>query len=213
MKHLSAIFVFCLLCATGAWAQVDSSRAMVKYTQDFKFQDGIFMNFDEFKNNAPSITQFEVVKDKNSGDGTYIYLKYSVQDTSGSKKKMTNKTCFGFSKNGVLYFSDGNNGFYRMFIVGALSHFIQYQPIYGSMDNFYGNTTGLNFSGNELREYLLDFQTGETFVFVYRNFRDFLKSHDEELLKELEKTKNKRDMIHHFLLKYNERHPVYFPAK
>ncbi|MEI6854242.1 MAG: hypothetical protein WCL06_15445, partial [Bacteroidota bacterium] len=85
--------------------------------------------------------------------------------------------------------------------------------IYNSYDNFYGNTTGLNFSGNELREYVLDFQTGETFVFTYRNFKDFLKTHDEELLKELEKTKNKRDMIHHFLLKYNERHPVYFPAK
>jgi hypothetical protein len=56
-------------------------------------------------------------------------------------------------------------------------------------------------------------ETGATFLFTYRNFKDFLKQNDEELLAELEKTKNKRDMIHHFLLKYNEKHPVYFPEK
>jgi hypothetical protein len=212
MKKLTAVLILLIFCVMGAFAQDDSNQNKVKYTKDFKFKDGIFMNFNEFKNNEPSITQFEVVKDKTSGSETDIYLKYNRPDTSGNKKKKVTEQAFGFAKNGVLYFSDGNYGFYRMFIVGALSHFMQYQVSYNNMDSYYGNTAGMSFAANDIREYVLDFETGETFLFTYRNFKDYLKTHDAELLKELEASKNKREMIHHFLLKYNEKHPIYFPV-
>jgi hypothetical protein len=213
MKNFCCVFALCLLCVAGVFAQKDTSRNMVKYSRDFKFQDGIFMNFLEFKNNAPSIKKFEVVKDKSSFDEGDMTLYFSATDTLGNTKEMTVLKCFGFSKNGVLYFSNGNNGFYRMFIVGALSHFMQYQPSSRYVDDYYGDPSMLTWSANDLKEYVLDLKTGGSFLFTYRNFKDFLKSHDEELLKELEKSKNKRDMIHHFLLKYNEKHPVYFPYK
>jgi hypothetical protein len=213
MKKFCCVFVLWFCGFAGAFAQTDSSRNMVKYTRDFKFKDGIFMNFNEFKNNAPSVTQFEVVKDKTSGSETDIYLKYNRPDTSGNKKKKVTEQCFGYAKNGVLYFSDGNYGFYRMFIVGALSHFMQYQQSSSYYDHNYNDPSMLNFSANDIREYLLDFETGETFLFNYHDFKDFLKTHDADLLNELEHSKNKRDMIHHFLLKYNEKHPIYFPVK
>ncbi len=213
MKNLFCVLAICFLFAVGVFAQTDTSRTMVKYTRDFTFEDGIFMNFTEFKNNAPSVKNFEIIKDKNSFDDGNITLKYTVTDTSGKTGKQRERSCFGFSKNGVLYFSDGNDGFYRMFIVGALSHFMQYQRSNRYVDDYYGDPSMLTWSANDLREYVLDMETGATFLFTFRNFKDFLKTHDEELLKELEKTKNKRDMIHHFLLKYNERHPIYFPIK
>ena len=212
MKKFCYVFVLWFCGFVGVFAQTDTNRNLIRYTRDFKFKDGIFMNFNEFKNNAPSVTQFEVVKEKTSGSETDIYLKYTRPDTSGSKKKKVTEQAFGFSKNGVLYFSDGNYGFYRMFIVGALSHFMQYQANYNTMDNYYGNTAGVSFAANDIREYLLVFETGETFLFTYRNFKDYLKTHDADLLNELEHSKNKRDMIHHFLLKYNEKHPIYFPV-
>lgn len=206
------ILVFSLSCALGAFAQTDTSRNMVKYTKDFKFKDGIFMNFDEFKNNAPSVTRFELVKDKSSGSDADIYLKYNRPDTSGNKKKKESEQCFGFSKNGVLYFSNGNNGFYRMFIVGALSHFLLTE-ISNAVDyGYYGYTASINMSTPVTTESVLNFETGIYFDFTYRNFKDFLKQHDQDLLAELEKSKNKKDMIHYFLLKYNEKHPIYFPV-
>jgi hypothetical protein len=211
MNKSTCVFILWFVCVMGAFAQADTSRNMVKYSHDFKFKDGIFMTFNEFKNNAPSIRKFEVITDKNMGSEGDIYLKYTRPDTSGNKKKKVTAQAFGFSKNGVLYFSDGNFGFYRMFIVGALSHFLQYQFYDNTMDNYYGTPSGLSITSKEMREFVLDFETGQSFLFTYRDFKDYLKLHDAELLTELEHSKNKRDMIHHFLLKYNEKHPIYFP--
>jgi hypothetical protein len=213
MKNYCCVFVLCLLCVTSAFSQADTNRTMVKYTRDFKFQDGIFMSFNEFKNNAPSIKKFEAIKDKNSSDESAITLRFTQSDSLGKTTNMVVQNCFGFAKNGVLFFGDGNYGYYRMFIVGALSHIMAYQHNTRYYDDYYSNPSALTFTSNDITEYVLDFETGAKIVFTYRNFKDFLKTHDAELLLELEKSKNKREMIHHFLLKYNEKHPVYFPSR
>jgi len=192
-------------------AQNDS--ALVKYTRDFKLKDGIYQTFKEFKNNKPSLPEFEVIKDKIYGEDGSIILRYPCPDSIGSKKTCEIEDCFGFCKNGVLYLSQGYSGyFYRMFIVGALSHFIAFNR-YG-MPDMYLSPEPLAYVGttNDYSEFLLDFETGNTIHFNYKDFSDFLKAHDEELYQELQKTKQKRKMIHHFLLKYNDRHPIYFPV-
>jgi hypothetical protein len=213
MKNFFCVFALCVLCVSAAFTQSDTNRIMIKYSRDFKFADGIFMTFNEFKNNAPSIKKFEIIKDKNSTVESDITLRFTQTDSLGKATNMIVLSCFGFSKNGVLYFSDGNYGYYRMFIVGALSHYMAYQHNTRYYDDYYSNPSAISFTANDITEYILDFETGAKIVFTYRNFKDFLKTHDEELLMELEKSKNKRDMIHHFLLKYNEKHPVYFPYK
>lgn len=212
-RFFSIFFVLLLpiLMATPLLAQNDS--AIVKYTRDFKLKDGIYQTFKEFKNNKPSLPEFEVIKDKIYGEDGSIILRYPCPDSIGSKKTCEVDECFGFCKNGVLYLSQGYSGYYyRMFIVGALSHFIAFNR-YG-MPDMYLSPEPLAYVGttNDYSEFLLDFETGNTIHFNYKDFSDFLKAHDEELYQELQKTKQKRKMIHHFLLKYNERHPIYFPV-
>jgi hypothetical protein len=213
MKNFYFVFIICLLPVAGLFGQTESDINLVKYSHDFRFTDGIFMSFEEFKNNAPSIRKFEVIKNNYSYDESYMVLKAMQTDSLGNAKNKTVINCFGFAKNGVLYFSEGDNSYFRMFIVGALSHFLHYPQIKLFGDNYYVNSLTATKSVSDLRVYLLDFETGDSFIFNYPNFKDFLKTHDAELLNELEHSKNKRDMIHHFLLKYNEKHPIYFPDR
>ncbi len=108
--------------------------------------------------------------------------------------------------------NNGVSGYFRMFLIGALSHYLWYNRATSGVGNLLAGSNYLKSTIHVFKEFVLDFETGETFLFTYRNFKDYLKTHDAELLKELEASKNKRDMIHHFLLKYNEKHPIYFPA-
>ncbi len=211
IKIFAAIFCFFTLLSNPLNAQNDS--VYVKYTRDFKLKDGIYQTFNEFKNNKPSLPEFEVVKDRIYGEEGSIILKYPCPDSIGSKRTCLIDECFAFCKNGVLYLSQGFSGYYyRMFIVGALSHYIAFNR--SSMHDMYFATEPMAYMGStgDYTEYLLDFETGNSIHFNFRDFSDFLKTHDEELYAELQKTKQKRKMIHHFLLKYNEKHPIYFPA-
>lgn len=202
--------ILLLFFVPSGFAQSDT--VMVKYTRDFKFNDGIFQTFLEFKNNKPSLPEFEVVKDKISGEGS-IVLRYPCPDSIGSKKNCAIDECFGYSRNGVFYMYQGYPGYYyRMFMVGALSHFVAFNKY--NMHDMYYSPEPLAYVGtsNDYAEYLLDMETGETIHFNYKDFAKFLENHDSALFQELQNTRQKRKMIHHFLLKYNEKHPVYFPV-
>lgn len=214
MKGKVLLFGLLILWAVASLrAQTDSTRKMVKYVRGFKFTDGIYLNFNEFKNNSPSVVKCEIIENKDAMMNGSFVLKSYEPDSNGkiSNKQISN--AFGFCKNGVIYFGNESNGYFRMFIVGALSHFIALQQSTAADDMYYGYPAFISVSGNDASEYLLDFETGETFLFNYKNFRDFLQKHDTILYNELESLKNKREMIHHYLLKYNEKHPIYFPVR
>lgn len=203
------VFLFCLIPQLSA--QNDSSY--VKYTKGFVFNDGIYLSFKEFKNNKPSLNEFEAIKEDLYGEEGSVILKYPCPDSIESAKKCILKDCFGYCKNNIVYFSQGYSGYYyRMFIIGALSHYIAIH--FYSNDHMYISQEPNAFIGttSDYTEYLLDFETGEKFRFTYKDFCNFLINNDKDLYDELQKTKHKRDMIHHFLLKYNDKHPIYFPV-
>jgi hypothetical protein len=207
-------FIFvCLLPFSRIFCQPEADIKLVKYTHDFRFTDGIFMSFEEFKNNAPSIRKFEYIENKNSREKGNYTIRYIDTDSTGNSKTRAARRCFGFSRNGVFYFNNGSSGYYRMFIIGALSHILWYTKYTSLYGDYAADGLMIASTVHEFKEYLLDFETGEKFKFTYKKFKDFLKTHDEELLNELEKSKNKREMIHYFLLKYNEKHPIYIPLR
>ncbi len=211
MKRI-VVFLGLLVCiAMAGFGQQDTLNGKVKYSRDFVFKDGIFATFGEFKQNEPSITVFEVQREENNSGGEEFVLKYAKIDSTGAKNNYIISRCFGFCKDGVLYLSQGDYGYYRMFIIGALSHYMAYNHKPRADVDAFGDPTGLMWSADEFSEYLLVFETGKTFLFTYQNFRDFLKVNDADLYQQLESSKNKRDMIHHFLLLYNDKHPIYFP--
>lgn len=184
----------------------------VPYDKHFPLKDGIYLTFQEFKQQKPTYTQFRIQK---SGQfGSTITLERLCEDKKNYCKV---DTCWGFVYQNTLYIFQGLYGrFYRIQILGALTHYFAYQvysyssPYY--YDYFYGYPVYRTYRGIEAVEKVLDFETGQSFPFVYKAFASFLQQKDPELYEQLRKSKKRKKMIYHYLLRYNERHPISFPV-
>jgi len=211
MKYLLSFFA-CITLFCVVFAQ--ENPQMVKYEKGYVFQDGIYMNFEEFKLNKPSITDFKATR--NSQFSHQINLEYDCIDPkSGQKKVCVAHNCWGYVQNNNVHIAQGPGGFYfRLQIIGALIHYYAIEmhamPYY---DYNYGYPQYRTARHSEGKEYVIEFQTGKKIEFNYRNFSAFLKEKDTELYDELQKTKKKRKMIYHFMIKYNEKHAIYLPVR
>jgi hypothetical protein len=177
------------------------------------FKEGIYLTFHELQNNAPSITDFNVLRTGRFGANTS--LEYLCYDSVKNQQAVcVVRNCWGYVKNNTVFISQGQEGmFFRTQIVGALIHYFALETRYEPMMYDYrhgGYYPGVRGSSRrtESREYVIVFQTGEQFLFTYRNFAAFLKQHDNDLYEEMQNIRNKRKMIYHFLLRYNEKHPL-----
>jgi hypothetical protein len=212
--HRQRFILITLIICSARWtfAQSDTA-ARVKYTSEFHFKDGVYINFDEWKNNRPRIRDFSETKANTFGAQDEIELHYSCKDIAGSAKNCIVRNCFGFVHDGNFYISQGFYGYYfRVFLIGSLTHFLAFTGFNDKDAYISSEPNGFIGSANDYREYLLDFDSGRAFEFTYKNFSAFLKEHDAEMRQQLINTKKKKQMIHHYLLKYNETHPIYLPA-
>ncbi len=194
----------------SVYAQEADTVRFVKYDKNYRFQDGVYLTFQEFKENNPSVRDFKVSKSSQFFGETV--LETVCSDGSGYCEI---KNCWGYVQNNAVYISQGFSGYYyRLQIIGALIHFFALNtysvPTY---DYAYGYPYYRNQRSVENQEYVIDFNTGRKMEFSYKTFLQYLQVHDIELYEELRNAKKKRKMIYHFMLKYNERHPVYFPER
>jgi hypothetical protein len=210
-KKFQILVIFVYLSGFAGFSQSDTSRTMIQYSKDFHLNEGVYLTFAEFKSNAPQIREYDVSMNNANIDGVNPTLTYKKSDSTGKKSTVEIKQCFAFCKNGIFYLNAGNYGFYRTFILGALTHYVAYYRVSPEFVDFYAGSDISAWSGNDMREFVLDFETGDSFLFTYIDFKKFLANRDPELYKEMEHTHGKRKLIHRFLLKYNERHPIYFP--
>ncbi len=202
--NLNATFIlFILSFAASTHAQNDS--ILVK--SDFKFTDGIYRTFDEFKNNSPFCTDFTVINRNGR-----VLINHNCPDSASQNAPVIIENPWGYCLNNSVYINQGYGGnYFRLQIIGALIHYYiiemnYYDPAFRDPLNPYSTAPNRQISNREL---VMDWHTGNSFEFCYRNFRFFLSENDPELLSELESSKKKRKMIYFFLLKYNERHPVF----
>jgi len=204
---------------------------MVKYTTDFKFADGFYLNFGMVKNNNP-IPMARIITnlDRSSSDFYSDLLKekqFAFFDGNGVKQETSTNRLWGFSRNGVLYIKM-SEGFHRITIVGGICHFVAtivsyenpyYNPYYGnpyssrSYNPYYSNQ-GRSTSNQDVKQYVLDFETGKTYEYDL-NAVEILLMKDAELYDEymLLKKKKKKQLKFYYIRKYNERNPIYIPVK
>ena len=191
-------------------SQPDEKSGMVKYDKNFEFSDGVYLTFEEFRQNNPTITDFKITRG-NQFSGQ-IALEYPCMDKNGNPSSCVVRDCWGYVQNNTVFIAQGTGGyFFRLHIIGALIHYYAIEtysaPYY---DYSYGYPTYRSGRQAQTMEYLIEFETGSKILFNYRNFSAFLMEKDRELYDELQKTRKKRKMIYHFLIRYNEKHPVYF---
>lgn len=106
------------------------STALVKYERGFKFRDGIYFSFNDFKQNTPSILYSNIVSEESG------YFKY--KNYLGEIKEIKKKDTWGYSKGGNVYkfigldFYQvaGIHEYVQIMMIGTICHFTNFYQKY-----------------------------------------------------------------------------------
>ncbi len=234
---LGIISVNCICPVYG-----QDKEGMVKYTPDFRFNDGIYLNFDQVKENNPipkakilTSTDYndkDFFKNLMAGDKIYFY------DGMGVRQEVGKTSIWGYARNGILYIQIQGN-FNRITFVGSICHFVAdvtsydnrynspygyydpyyypyYSPYYSSYYSPYGYYTPGTRTGttrNELKQYIFDFESGKVMDFDIDN-TELLLMKDNQLYEEFVQLphKKKKELMFVYIRKFNEKNPLYIPA-
>jgi hypothetical protein len=242
-KFFMTLILFTIITQTFFIIQVDGQvqEGMVKYTPDFRFKDGIYLNFDQVKLNSP-IPKAKLLTSTDYNDKDFFKKvleseKIYYYDAMGIRQEVAVSSIWGYARNGVIYIQIQNN-FNRITFVGSICHFVAdvttvdnryYSPYSGYYDPYYspygyGNyyspygsyysPYGRNSSSrNEIKQYLIDFESGKILEFDQKN-TELLLMKDEVLYEEYVKLPRKDRKIQMFLYirKFNEKNPLYIPV-
>lgn len=125
MKKSMMTLVAVLIAAGFASAQ--EGDTLVAYTPDFKFRDGIYMNFDQVKSNSPipKAKLFTSVdyNDKDFFDQVLASEKIYFYDNMGVRQEIAQDEIWGFARNGVLYVRV-QGAYNRITFFGSIIHFV-----------------------------------------------------------------------------------------
>ena len=217
-------------------------EGMVKYTPEFKFIDGIYLNFDQVKLNSP-IPKAKLLTSIDYNDREFFKKilqinKIYFYDNMGVRQEIVKNTIWGYARNGVLYVQIQEN-FNRITFVGSICHFVadittydsrNYNSPYGYYDPYYSpygygsyyNTYNpyyspyrqSNVARNELKQYLIDFESGKVMEFDVEN-TELLLMKDSQLYEEYVQLsrKKKKELMFVYIRKFNEKNPLYIPVE
>ncbi len=214
-------------------------EGMVKYTADFKFNDGIYLNFDQVKMNKP-IPKAKLLTSVDYNDREFFKKilkidKIYFYDNMGVRQEIARNSIWGYARNGILYIQVQDN-FNRLTFVGSICHFVadvttydsrNYSSPYGYNDPYYSPYSYSNYynpynpynspytqsTHNELKQYLIDFESGKVLEFNLDNTRLLLMK-DNALYEEFVQLprKKKKELMFVYVRKFNEKNPLYVPV-
>jgi hypothetical protein len=239
---LPVIMLMLLMPATGQQA-----GEMVKYTPDFRFKDGIYLNFEQVKINSP-IPKAKLLTSADYNDREFFNKVFSADkiyfyDELGVRQEVEKDNIWGFSRNGVVYVMIQGN-FNRITFIGNICHFVAditttdsrynynyyspygyYDPYYYSPYSYYGGYSPYspyyspyyrpyNTTRNELKQYIIDFETGKVLEFTVDNV-ELLLMKDPAVYDEYVQLprKKKKELLFVYVRKFNEKNPLYLPSK
>lgn len=208
MRILVAIVALAL--ASVLHAQLDTG--LVRYRGGFDFNEGIYLRFEAFRDNEPTIplkdltdAQGRPSADLMRGD------KLFHLDSSGARVPVTLDNVWGLCNNNVIYLQAGK-GFHRIGMMGSLCH-VLYESSYQDFSN-YGYMMGGPVTRTVQEQRILDMETG-AFLSLNAATMEQLLKRDEVLYEEWSAVpvkKRKDEVIFLFLRRYNDRHPLFFPS-
>lgn len=196
-----------------------NAQQMVEYDLDFSFDDGIYLDFQDFKANNPiPITHLISGHDIRLPD----YMEQVTDeeiiayfDQLGEKRSVASNKIWGYTFNGKPFIGYGD-GFFRMPMLGTITHFTAAVTTYRMMSDPMMMSPGMmpyrEVPVQELRQFILDMRCGKVLPYTEENVL-MLMSNATDLVNDFEKLKKKQRQQQLYLLirRYNERHPIYFP--
>jgi len=219
-------------------------EGMVKYTPDFRFKDGIYLNFDQIKQNSP-VPKAKLLTSTDYNDKEFFKKLFESEnlyfyDGMGIRQEVPKKDIWGYARNGVIYIQVQEN-FNRITFVGTICHFVadvttydsryynspyggyydpysyyspygygNYYSPYSSYSSPYGRSSAAR---SELRQYLIDFETGKILEFNLESTLLLLMK-DPVLYEEYVQLsrKKKKELMFVYIRKFNENNPLYIPV-
>ncbi|TND08342.1 MAG: hypothetical protein FD123_2373 [Bacteroidetes bacterium] len=206
------ILPFVLFLPLLAQAAGDS----IAYGSGFRFRDGIFLRYEQFRSNSP-VPKKSIISsyDTTRLDFVKTMLSYNsvhYRDTANLEQSVGSDKVWGYAENGAAYIYV-NGQFNRITVVGSLCHFTAMEThyMYTGSPTPYGSPYGTPVQ--QLVQLILDTQTGNVLQFTPEVMEKLLER-DDALYKEFTalKKKKKKQSIFIYLRKYNEKHPLKFPA-
>lgn len=177
--------------------------------------DGIYADFTAFRTNRPMAPLGKLRDAQGNGvdDLRRVRGKLSWMPDSGALRTVDLRDVWGFCQNDVVYIRS-QEGFFRIGLMGSLSHLVVEQT-YRDWDPYlYGYPTG-GVSRTVLMQQLLDMRTGACLPFNASTMDQALL-HDTVLSEEFrnlpKKQRNSQEALFRFLRLYNDRHPLVFPG-
>ncbi len=214
LKHIIFFLIF-------SFAQ---GQTKVPYTTDYKFKDGIYLQFFQFLSNRPLPKEQLIPYDKND----IFFLRNSLKkdtlffmDTNAIIQKIPTKEIWGFAENNYIYIfyneqlnrilTLGTIGFFVANITVKRTYFNDYSTM-GYYDPFYYPGGNQTVESKELQRYLVDFTNGQVFPLDYRYFQQLI-SVDEKIFNEYSNLRKgkKRKLLFIYLRRFNEQHPLMLP--
>ena len=190
----------------------------IEINDDFKFKDGVYLSFEDFKNNTPSIPA-DSVQGFERLDESYEYipkLKLKYQNKDGLKTKIKSSEIWGLSINGEVYIQHSSDGSsFRVKTIGAICLFsdIQTKTRYigkggGSGARGYYSSTFMH----KGKPKFLQLETGGIFSYSVGSI-EHLIAKDKALFAQYEGELFKDEHILKYLKLFNQRNPVYLNSK
>ncbi len=210
---IALVWVFLTLAARA--------QDSVAYSADFRLYEGLYLNYQDLRYNWP-IPKEKIITKINK-DQLDFYSKLVEEqeeieyiERDSSVRKIKSENVYGYCQNNVI-FINYDKSFYRIPIFGNISYFlgtISVQVYSNNISPFMNapmNST--NFKAREIKEFLLDFYSGDLSLFSLEKAEEYLQR-DKEIYQEFNKlrSKKKKEFISRYIRMYNEKHPVYFPA-
>jgi hypothetical protein len=218
-----------------------TERDLVKFTPDFRFTDGVYLNFDQVKMNRP-IPKAKLLTSIDYSDREFFKKIFELDkiyfyDELGVRQEIPKGSVWGYSRNGVLYIQV-QEIFNRITYIGNICHFVAdittydsrynnspygfYDPYYSSYgygnyyspyNSYYSPYRQSNMSRTEMRQYLIDFESGKVLEFDIKN-TELMLMKDDELYEEFMKLpkRKRKDLMFVYIRKFNENNPLYIPV-
>ena len=234
MKLLS-LFVFIFVFGTIAFSQPDQQEK-VKYTHEFRFNEGIFLNFEQVIENDP-IRKYKILTNADYHDPVFFDKILSNEviyyfNNNAAREEISTENIWGYSRNGLLYIMLDEN-YIRVTIVGGICHFVgavtlmdtrytnPYQnPYYNNYNSYnyynyynsyYNPMQATTYKRTEMKQFILDFETGKVMEYDVQNLQIALMR-DPELYDEYNalSSQKKKQLKFLYIRKFNDRNPIYF---
>jgi len=241
MDKLIRMFLIldCIISASSVIPSYGQEKeGMVKYSSDFRFNDGIYLNFDQVKLNHP-IPKSKLLSSIDYNDREFFKKlfksgKIYFYDDMGVRQEIEKNSIWGYARNGVLNIQIQDN-FNRITFVGSICHLVAdittydprytngyYDPYYSpyGYSNYYSPYYSYNtpyrqtMARTELKQYLIDFESGKLLEFTVDN-TELLLMKDNQLYEEYVQLsrKKKKQLMFVYIRKFNDKNPLYIPKE